>query len=95
MRRIIAFLVGLALLGPLAGGQLLANGISAERYYRERQKERMMAEEKVAKALKAEPRKTESLLGAIPLYSYAAGAAAVAMTGSLVALRVIRKRNGK
>jgi hypothetical protein len=36
-------------------------------------------------------RKTES----IPLYSVAAGVAAVAMTGSLVGLRVIRKRNGK
>jgi hypothetical protein len=36
-------------------------------------------------------KKTES----IPLYSVAAGVAAVAMTGSLVGLRIIRKRNGK
>ena len=36
-------------------------------------------------------RKTES----IPFYTIAGGIGALAMTGSFIALRVIRKRNGK
>jgi hypothetical protein len=43
----------------------------------------------------APERKVQQKTASIPLYSVAAGVAAVAMTGSLVGLRVIRKRNGK
>jgi hypothetical protein len=39
-------------------------------------------------------RKVQKKTESIPIYSVAAGVVAVTMTGSLVALRVIRKRNG-
>jgi hypothetical protein len=37
----------------------------------------------------------ESKVETFPAYSVAAGVVAVALSGSLVALRIIRKRNGK
>jgi hypothetical protein len=43
----------------------------------------------------APERKVQKKTASIPLYSVAAGVAAVAMTGSLIGLRVIRKHNGK
>jgi hypothetical protein len=75
MRQILACLLVLALLGPLASPPLHANGLPGD-------------------FVPVREKTMDRLLDEIPLYSVAAGVAAVAMTGSLVALRIIRKRDG-
>jgi hypothetical protein len=79
MKQIIACLVGICLLSPVE--LRVAHGDMIPGPQRPERPDK--------------PVELQQTTRAIPLYAVAAGVAAVAMTGSLIALRVVRKRNDK